>query len=76
MRLLKFKDLINNQTLENKIKFQRQKIKILEDDIKENGDNGFGYKSRVFASLTGTSYGGETNTFFSGDGRNDIWNMS
>ena len=37
---------------------------------------GFGYKSRVFASLTGTSYGGETNTFFSGDGRNDIWKMS
>lgn len=37
---------------------------------------GVGYKSRVFASLTGTSYGGETNTFFSGDGRNDIWKMS
>lgn len=51
MRLLKFKDLINNQTLENKIKFQRQKIKILEDDIKENGDNGFGYKSRQLENL-------------------------
>ena len=51
MRLLKFKDLINNQTLENKIKFQKQKIKILEDDIKENGDNGFGYKSRQLENL-------------------------
>lgn len=51
MKLLKFKDLINNQTLENKIKFQRQKIKILEDDIKENGDNGFGYKSRQLENL-------------------------
>lgn len=51
MRLLKFKDLINKQTLENKIKFQRQKIKILEDDIKENGDNGFGYKSRQLENL-------------------------
>lgn len=48
---MKFKDLINNQTLENKIKFQRQKIKILEDDIKENGDNGFGYKSRQLENL-------------------------
>ncbi len=37
---------------------------------------GFGYKSRVFATLAGTSYGGETNTFFSGDGRIDIWKMS
>ena len=51
MRLLKFKVLINKQTLENKIKFQRQKIKILEDDIKENGDNGFGYKSRQLENL-------------------------
>lgn len=48
---MKFKDLINKQTLENKIKFQRQKIKILEDDIKENGDNGFGYKSRQLENL-------------------------
>lgn len=36
----------------------------------------FGYNSRVFASLTGKSYGGEINTFFSGDGRNDIWKMA
>ena len=34
MNILKFKDLINNQSLKNKIKFQKQKIKILEDDIK------------------------------------------
>lgn len=36
----------------------------------------FGYESRVFASLTGKSYGGEINAFFSGDGRNDIWKMA
>ena len=51
MNILKFKDLINNQSLKNKIKFQNQKIKILEDDIKENGDNGFGYKSRQLENL-------------------------
>lgn len=51
MNILKFKDLINNQSLKNKIKFQKQKIKILEDDIKENGDNGFGYKSRQLENL-------------------------
>ena len=37
---------------------------------------GFGYESRVFAILTGESYGGEMNTFFSGVGRNDIWKMA
>lgn len=35
----------------------------------------FGYKSRVLAALTGTTYGGEMNTFFSGDGRNNIWQL-
>ena len=29
----------------------RDRIKILEDDIKENGDNGFGYKSRQLENL-------------------------
>lgn len=38
--------------------------------------DGMGYKSRVFASLTNSNYGGEVNSFFSGDGRNDIWKMS
>lgn len=37
---------------------------------------GIGYESRVFASLTNSKYGGEINSFFSGDGRNDIWKMS
>lgn len=36
----------------------------------------YGYKSRVFASLTGTTYGGQEHTFFNGDGRNDIWEMA
>lgn len=41
---MKFIDLINNPSLENKIKFKKQQINWLEEDIKQNGDNGFGYK--------------------------------
>lgn len=44
MIILKFIDLINNPSLENKIKFKKQQINWLEEDIKQNGDNGFGYK--------------------------------
>ena len=41
---MKFIDLINNPSLENKIKFKSQQINWLKEDIKQNGYNGFGYK--------------------------------
>ena len=41
---MKFIDLVNNPSLENKIKFKKQQINWLKEDIKQNGDNGFGYK--------------------------------
>ena len=48
---MKFIDLINNPTLENKIKFKKQQIHWIEDDIKKNGDNGFGYKKMQLEHL-------------------------
>lgn len=50
---MKFIDLINNPTLENKIKFKKQQIKWLEENIKINGDNGFGYKKIQLENLKG-----------------------
>ena len=41
---MKFIDLINNSSLKNKIKFKEQQINWVKEDIKKNGDNGFGYK--------------------------------
>lgn len=41
---MKFKELIDNPSLENKIKFKKYQINLLKKDIENNGDNGFGYK--------------------------------
>ena len=49
--ILKFIDLINNPSLENKIKFKKQQIKWLKEDIKNNGDNGFGYKKMQIENM-------------------------
>lgn len=48
---MKFIDLINNPSLENKIKFKKQQINWLEEDIKQNGDNGFGYKKTQLENM-------------------------
>ena len=48
---MKFIDLINNPSLENKIKFKKQQIKWLKEDIKNNGDNGFGYKKMQIENM-------------------------
>lgn len=50
---MKFIDLINNPTLENKIRFKKQQIKWIEENIKTNGDNGFGYKKIQLENLKG-----------------------
>ena len=49
--ILEFIDLINNPSLENKIKFKKQQIKWLKEDIKNNGDNGFGYKKMQIENM-------------------------
>ena len=41
---MKFKEIIDNPSNENQIKFKRDCIKRIQKDIKDNGDNGFGYK--------------------------------
>ncbi len=41
---MKFKEIIDNSTTENQIKFKEECIKRIQKDIKETGDNGFGYK--------------------------------
>lgn len=48
---MKFIDLISNQSLENKIKFKKQQINWLREDIKQNGDNGFGYKKNQLENM-------------------------
>ena len=48
---MKFKDLVDNMTLENKIKFQRQMIEIQKKDLAENGDDGFGRKERRLKNM-------------------------
>lgn len=51
MIILKFIDLVNNPSLENKIKFKSQQINWLQEDIKRNGDNGFGYKKMQLENM-------------------------
>ena len=41
---MKFKEIIDNPSNENQIKFKKDCIKRIQKDIKDNGDNGFGYK--------------------------------
>ena len=41
----KFKEIIDNPTIENKIKFKKECINRIEEDIKLNGD-GWGIKNR------------------------------
>lgn len=48
---MKFIELANNNTLENKIEFQKQMISILEEDIQKNGDNGFGLKKKQLENM-------------------------
>ena len=42
---MKFKEIIDNPTIENKIKFKKECINRIEEDIKLNGD-GWGIKNR------------------------------
>ena len=41
---MKFKEIIDNPSIENQIKFKKECIKRIQEDIKVNGDNGFGHK--------------------------------
>ena len=42
---MKFKEIIDNPTIENKIKFKQECIKRIEEDIKNKGD-AWGIKKR------------------------------
>lgn len=41
---MKFKEIVDNPSIENQIKFKKECIRRIQEDIKANGDNGFGYK--------------------------------
>lgn len=48
---MKFKELIDNPTIKNKIKFKKYQIKQIKEDINKNGDNGFGLKTRQLENM-------------------------
>ena len=48
---MKFKELIDNPTIENKIKFKKYQIEQMKEDIDKNGDNGFGFKKRQLENM-------------------------
>ncbi len=48
---MKFKELIKDPSIANQIKFKEECIKRIQEDIKANGDNGFGYKKRQIENI-------------------------
>lgn len=46
-----FKELVENPSLENKIRFQKQIIQEQIHDIEKNGDNGFGFKKKKLENM-------------------------
>lgn len=48
---MKFKEIVDNPSTENQIKFKEDCIKRIKEDIKSNGDNGFGYKKLLIENI-------------------------
>ena len=48
---MNFKEIIDNPTIENQIRFKEECIKRIKEDIKLNGDNGFGYKKILIENI-------------------------